>query len=375
MMRMTRGLALSMLVPLSGCGLAALGGVLAPTRNLASGFVEPPRRALVVKGQIRVPETLARQGSLAAAGPLTLARPFEPVAPISRSAYRLLNLGIQAVGDDTSSRTDWNPDGTVRFAPVDLINPTTGEKVGEGVTDRDGNFVVRTYTLGASRAAFIAQAVLKNRQGETAGILAAPFGAAVVSVPSRNEGVNVSVGTTMLTFSTLLLSDSYLQVDLSRGLAGLKSARLDKLVAGLDGKTVAESAQVLDQGENLLAAKDFDTLVGTLATSSAVLSFNVERLGREAGGGKELTPETEVSLHTAIMTEVLNSITKIQQEELASPSASGITDLFAMAAQKVDMARVQQKAEQIARNLAPDTVPTLPPLPTPTPGNLGVVLK
>lgn len=374
--RVAWSLTLSLLVPLSGCGLAALGGMLAPTQNLVSAHDEPPRRALTVKGQIRVPETLARQGSLSSAPSMTVSKPFEQVAPISRSSYRVLGFGfgVQAVGDE-GPRTEWNPDGTVKFAPVDLINPTTGEKVGEGMTDGAGNFVVRTFTLKGGRAAFIAQAVLRNAKGETAGVLAAPFGAAVVSVPSKSEGVNVSVGTTMLTFSTLLLSDSYLQVDLSKGLVGVKSARLDKLVAGLDGKQVSDSAQVLDQGDNILAAKDFDSLVGTLATSSAVLSFNIEKLGREAGGSAPLSPETEVSLHTAVMTELLGNIVKIQQEAIASPSVSGIQDLFAKAVERIDVAKVQKKAEELAKNLAPKTVPTLPPIPTPTPGNVGVVLK
>ncbi|MNX60256.1 hypothetical protein D3C86_911580 [compost metagenome] len=359
--------------PLSGCALVAVGGLFSPTTPLSERDAEPPKRALTVRGVLKAPLNLVAQGALADAPALTATQPFASAAPLSRvqalPSFRILALP----GDATPGQERWNADGTVRHAAVELIDPATGEVVGSGHTDEMGRFVIATFTRGAGPAGFIAQAILRNAKGQTAGLLAAPFGAAVVSVPTKKEGIEVSAGTTLLTFSSLFLSNAYPSVDLSKGFSGVSSPRLGQLVSGLPNQQVQTTSGVLNRGTLITGARSFDEVLNNLVTSGAVLSFQVDKLGKRAASASVST-EQEVGLHSAVLTQLLETIVAVDDQQAAS-GAPATQDLFEEAAGQVNLEAVKQKADEIARHIAPSSMPTLPPIPTPTPGNVGVELR
>ncbi len=369
----TWSLAVALGATLSGCALVAGGGWFAQPVPLSQRNVEPPKRALTVRGVLKAPTNLVAQGSLADAPAITASHPFDAAAPISRvqslAGFRIMTLP----GEGEPGRANWNADGTVGSAVVQLIDPNTGELMGTGFTDAQGRFVIKTFTRGRDMSAFIAQTVLRNAKGETVGLLAAPFGVAVVSVPTKKEGVEISAGTTLLTFSSVFLSNTYPTLDLSKGFAGVASPRLGKLVSGFSASDVHATSAVLNRGTPITGAKSFDEVLTSLVTSSAVLSFQVDRLGKQVNSAL-LSPEEEVSLHSAILDQLLATILKVDDQQAAS-GAPATNDLFETAAGEVDLDIVKQKAEEIARQITPSSMPTLPPIPTPTPGNVGVELR
>lgn len=352
-----------------GCAVGALVALMSPGSGYSTAAGEPPLRALTVRGVLKVPAEFAAKGSLSAAPALGVANPFTDVAPSSRI---IQGLRILATEPQASSGTEWNADGTVRFAHVDLVNPVTGEVVGTGVTDGTGYFVVQTTTPAANRVPLLAQAVLRNSAGETAGVLAAPFGAAVTSVPTRQAGVEVSVGSTLLTFSTLLLSDQYDKVDLREGFKGVKSVRLGTLVSAMSSDRTSTAASVLSRNPDLGALPGFDALVSKIASESAELSYHIQDITNRAANNSPLTPDGEVSFASAAMDSLLGAIIRLDADAQASGSAT--TNLFQGAASQVDLTTVKQQADDIQRGIGPSPVPTLPPIPTPTPGNIGVVV-
>jgi hypothetical protein len=354
---------------LSGCGLYALGGFFGGPTSLSTSGSEPALRAFDLSGIVQVPEHLTAQGELATLPPLSISKPFETVAAISeldpRASYRLLSVGPTAPGP-TAPQMSWTPDGLLRNGLVQLIDPTTGLVVSTVRTDARGQFQTRAVAPASGKGAFIVQALFMNARGETVGILAAPLGAQVLSVENKRRGLNVTGGTTLLTFTSMLMSESFNDLTLSGGFAGIKSVRLSKLVQELDADEAKKAAQVLDRGVPVIEAPNFDVLLGNLATSSAVLTYEVKKASQQAAGGTIPSNEAELSFHSAVMNQMLSNLFK------ASQQASGSTNLFQEAASALDLDAIKKKADEIQKAIAPDSVPPLPPAPTPTPGNIGI---
>jgi hypothetical protein len=359
---------------LSGCGLYALGGLFGGGTPLPTSASEPPLRAFKLSGTIQVPENLTAQGALGDIPAMSISKPFETVAGIaeldSRVNYRvnaLGNFGILSTGPQQAEMS-WTPDGKVRNCLVEIIDPETGEVVGTGRTDANGQFQTVAFARGSNRTAFILQAVLKNARGETAGILAAPVGARVISLETKRKGVDVTAGSTLLAFTSMLMSENFNDLTLTQGFAGLKSVRLARLVSEIDNDEANQASKVLDRGTPVISAPNFDVLLGNIATSSAVLTFEIKKVSQKAAGGTIGTNEQELSFHTAVMKRTLINLVKVSRQDPASAS----TNLFQAAAEQVDVDEVKQAAESIQNELPPDSVPPLPPAPTPTPGSIGI---
>ncbi|MNK97019.1 hypothetical protein D3C87_1173320 [compost metagenome] len=349
---------------LSGCGLYALGGLFGGDTPLSTSSSEPALRAFDLSGTVQVPENLTAQGDLATLPPLSISKPFETVATIAeldpRAPYRLLSVGPQ------EPEMSWTSDGLLRNGLVQLIDPSTGEVVATVRTDARGQFRTRAVAPAAGKGGFIIQALFKNAQGQTVGILAAPLGAQVLSVETKRKGVDVTGGSTLLTFSSMLMSESFNDITLSQGFAGIKSVRLSRLLRELDNDETGKASRVLDRGVPVIEAPNFDILLGNLATSSAVLTYEVKKASQQASGGAIGSNEAEVSLHAAVMNQMLSNLFKLGQQ------ASASTNLFQDAASSLDLDAIKKKADAIQKAIPPDSVPPLPPAPTPTPGNIGI---
>ena len=349
---------------LSGCGLYALGGFFGGATPLSTSGSEPALRAFTLSGTVRVPENLTAQGDLATLPPLSISKPFETVAMIAeldpRAPYRLLSVGPQ------EPEMSWTPDGLLRNGLVMLIDPSTGLTVLSVRTDAQGRYQGRAVAPAAGKGGFILQTLFKNARGETVGILAAPVGAQVLTTETKQKGVDVTAGSTLLTFSSLLMSESFNDITLSEGFAGIKSVRLSRLIRELDNDETGKASQVLDRGVPVIEAPNFDVLLGNLATSSAVLTYEVKKASQQAAGGAIASNEAEVSLHAAVMNQLLSHLFRIGQQ------ASASSNLFQDAASALDLDAIKKKADEILKAIPPDSVPPLPPAPTPTPGNIGI---
>jgi hypothetical protein len=366
---MNRLAVMTICLPLSGCGLYALGGVFGGGTPLTTSASEPPYRAFNLSGTLQVPENLTAQGALEDAPAMSISKPFETVAGLaeldSRVNYRV--LGVQFKVGDMS----WTPEGLVRRAYIEVIDPESGEVVSTGRTDDKGRFNIRAFTHESNQAAFILQAVLKNAMGQTAGILAAPVGNQVVSVDAKRKGVDVTAGSTLLAFTSMLMSENFNDITLDKGFAGIKSVRLSRLVRQIDNDQANQAASVLNRGNQVISAPNFDVLLGNLATSSAVLTYEVKKVSQQAAGGTIGSNEAEVSFHAAAMNSTIANLVRVTQQNPASASVN----LFKAAAELADIEALKKQAEKIQREIPPDSVPPLPPAPTPTPGSIGVVFE
>ena len=364
-----------MCLPLSGCGLYALGGLFGGGPTLSTSAAEPPLRAFNLTGTLQVPANLTAQGDLVSVSALSIDKPFETAAGIAeldpRVNYRTSGLpgfGLLSTGAPQGEMS-WTPEGRVRNALIEIIDPETGEVVGTGRTNANGEFRTVAHARGRNRTAFILQAVLRNARGETIGILAAPMGARVISPDTKRKGVDVTAGSTLLAFTSMLMSENFNDLTLKKGFAGLKSVRLSRLVSEIDNDDSESAARVLDRGRQVLTAPNFDVLLGNLATSSAVLTFEIKRASQKAAGGTIASNEQELSYHSAVMNQMLTGLVS------ASRQASASTDLFQDAAAGLNLDKVRQKAGEIQKALEPESVPPLPPAPTPSPGNIGIVFE
>lgn len=335
----------------------------------ASG-VQPSLRAFDLSGTLRVPENLISQGPLAGIPAMSIRRPFETVAGLTvvdARTYRLLALGPTSAESEMS----WTADGRVQNALVEVIDPETGEVVARGRTDANGQFRTRAAARDSSKTAFIVQAVLKNAAGQAAGILVAPLGASVVSVETKRKSLDVTAGTTLLAFTSMLMSENVNDITLDKGFTGIQSVRLSKLLQEIDSTEINKAAKVLDLGTPILSSPNFDVLLGNLATSSAVLTYEIKKLSEQAAGGAIDSNEAEVSFHATIMSQTISNIAKVFEQSPASASAN----LFQEAASRVDLDEAKKKADAIQQAIPPKSVPPLPPAPTPTPGDIGVVFQ
>ncbi|MNK23024.1 hypothetical protein D3C87_413110 [compost metagenome] len=354
---------------LSGCGLYALGGLWGEGTPLSTSAGEPAMRAVTLSGSLHVPANLAAQGDLGSLPAMSLVNPLAGAAMIATydpsSAYRIQAMATPA------PPLRWDADGRIRGAMIEVVDSVTGEVVGTGWTDAHGRYEIRAFARGANRTGFILQARFKNTEGQTTGILAAPVAVRVLSADTKRVSMDVSAGTTLLTFASLLMSERYQDLTLSEGFAGMKSPRLARLIAELDSAEAIKASKVLDRGKLVLEAPSFDHLLANLATSSAMLTFEVKKASHEAAGRAMASNEEELAYHAAVLGQTLGTLVMVTERYPASASVN----LFGAAASLVKPEGVREKAGAIQQNLAPESIPPLPPAPTPTPGNLGIELQ
>lgn len=359
----------ALLLPLSGCALTALGSLWGSGAPMATSGSEPEFRAVSLTGSLRIPANLAAQGDFSGVPAMSIVNPLVAVAPIAdydpSATYRILSVSgsVPVAG--------WEPDGRIRHATIEVIDPETGEVVGTAITDAAGRYEVRVFARGARSRGFLLQARLKNPLGQTIGILAAPVGVRAVSVDSRRVGMDVSAGSTLLAFTSMLMSERFLDLSLSEGFAGLRSPRLARVIAEVDGVNAQKASRVLDRGKLVTEAPSFDALLSNLATSSAMLTFEVKKTSHEAAGRAMASNEEELAYHAAVLGQTMGTLVTVAERYPASASIN----LFEAAASLVTTEGVRQKAGAIQNELPPESIPPLPPAPTPTPGNLGIDLQ
>lgn len=344
-------LLLSTLMPLAGCSVygfaSALGG-LSGGREVSDVATD---RIFNVQGQIRLPQGMTLGQPVHELPALTTVAPLMAVAPMAGvHVYATTALReAQAVS--------FGP-GTVRESEIQFVDLVTGEVAATASTDPTGRYSARLTFKGTERP-YVAQTILRNKFNQVVGFLAAPLGVDVSTVGGKRAEVDLSPGTTMVAFSSVLLTEAYPSFNLRTGFVGLKSSRLAAMVGTIVPVRLQEAAALLDQSRTLSQATSFDALTSDTATASAVLTFQVKKLAMQALATDSLSVEAP-GLNAALLGQMVERIGL-----LTSPPAAGSTQsFFETIAQQVDLPSAKSEADQITTAL-----PTLPPLPAPTPAD------
>lgn len=345
--------------PLAGCsayGIFSTLSGLSPSGQTVSDVAAD--RIFQVQGQVRLPQSLTSARPLAEMPALTTVAPLFAVAPLAGvHVYGAAAVNFQAQTTSFGS-------GTVRETLIQFVDPETGEISATASTDVDGRYNARLVFKGTDHP-FIAQTVLRNQFNQVVGFLAAPMGVDVSKPSGKHGQVDLSPGTTMIAFSSVLLSETYPTFDLRTGFVGVKSKRLAAMVGEVAPNRMQSAAALLDQSRTLSEAGGFDSLLSNTATASAVLTFQVKKLAMQALATDSITVEA-TGLNAAILGQLVERMALV-----TAPPAGSTQGFFEAIAQQVDLPSAKSQGEAIA-----DTLPTLPPLPTPTPADgIGVTFE
>ncbi|MNX90463.1 hypothetical protein D3C86_1225160 [compost metagenome] len=341
-----------MLGPLAGCsvyGLASsLGFGAAESRGTSDLATD---RISLLSGRVLVPETIGGATPLAELPALTVVSPLLAVAPLAGVhlyAQRLLpaTRATQAAA--------FGPEG-VREALVEFIDLATGEVAATASTGDDGRYSTKLVFKGA-RHSYMAQTILRNGRDQVVGFLAAPVGVDVSQPVGKRPTLDLSAGSTLVALSTTLLSEAYPTFDLTKGYAGIKSDRLAAMVGAIPPQRIQGAAALLNQSRTL-KAPTFDKLLSDTATASAVMTYEVRKLAQQASGATSITQEAP-ALNAAILGQLIERLSSLT----TPPAADSTEGFFDAIGKEVDLDKARSEADQIKTVL-----PSLPPLPSPTP--------
>lgn len=338
-------LLLSTIAPLAGCSVYGFASALGGLSGGASVSDVATDRIFNVQGQVRLPQALTAGPAVADLPALTTVAPLMTVATAA---------GVHVYGTQALS---FGP-GTVRETDIQFIDLVTGEVAATASTDAAGQYSAR-LTFRGTEHPYVAQTILRNRFNQVVGFLAAPMGVDVSTVGGKRAQVDLSPGTTMVAFSSVLLTEAYPSFDLRTGFVGLKSKRLAAMVGTIVPGRLQQAAALLDQSRTLNQAATFDGLTSDTATASAVLTFQVKKLAMQALATDSLSVEAP-GLNAAILGQLVDRIASLT----TPPAASSTQSFFEQIAQQVDLPLAKSEGEQITNAL-----PTLPPLPSPTPAD------
>jgi len=345
-------LTLATIGPLAGCsvyGFASAFGGMTGSGTSVSGVATD--RLFDLKGQIRLPQPLTSGRPLAELPALSTVAPLMAVAPMA---------GVHLYGTSalyTAQAVGFGP-GTVREAEIQFVDVLTGDVAATVSTDVDGRYAARLNLKGTQHP-FVAQTFLRNQFNQVVGFLAAPLGVDVSTVGGKHAQVDLSPASTMVAFSSVLLTEAYPGFDMRKGFAGIKSQRLAAMVSKIDPNRLQQAALLLDQSRTLNQASSFDTLISNTATASAVLTFQVKTLAMQALATDSLTVEAP-GLNAALLGQLVERIAAVT----TPPAADSTQGFFETIAKQVDLPLAKSEGEQISA-----TLPPLPPLPTPTPAD------
>lgn len=345
-------LILSTLVPLAGCSVygftSALGGLSSNGQSVSDVATD---RIFNVQGQIRLPQTLTSSRALHELPALSALTPLMAVAPMAGvHVYGTTALReAQSLGFGT---------GTVREAEIQFVDVTTGQVAATASTDPLGHYAARLVFKGTERP-FVAQTVLRNQLNQVVGFLAAPMGVDVSTVGGKRAQVDLTPGTTMVAFTSVLLTETYPTFDLRTGFVGLKSERLAAMVSTLPPARLQSAAALLDQSRTLNQAITFEALTSDAATASAVMTFQVRKLAMQALATDSLTVEAP-GLNAALLGQLVDRLASLT----SPPVVDSTQSFFEAIAQQVDLPLAKSEG-----NVISDTLPALPPLPSPTPAD------
>lgn len=344
------GLILATVGPLAGCsvyGLASAVGGLTGSGSAVSGLAT--ERIFQVQGQIRLPLDLTASRPLEDLPALTTVAPLMAVAPLA---------GVHLYGTAAMREIQGFGPGTVSEGLIQFVDLVTGDVTATASTDAEGKYAASLIFAGTQRP-FVAQTVLRNKYNQVVGFLAAPLGVDVSTVGGKRAQVDLSPATTMVAFSSVLLSETYPDFDLRKGFVGTKSPRLAAMVGQIAPSRLHQAALLLDQSRTLSQAASFGPLLSDSATASAVLTFQVKKLAMQALAANSLTVEAP-GVNAAILGQMIERMALVT----APPAADSTQGFFEAIGQQVDLPSALASGEQIAV-----TLPSLPPLPTPTPAD------
>lgn len=345
-------LLLGVLGPLAGCsvyGLASsLGLGASGTRGTSDLAVD---RVSVLSGRVLLPAAMTGATAIADMPALSVRSPLLEVAPLAGvHLYETTSLATSR-----QVQVARIAPGGVRDALVEFIDLETGEVAATASTGANGLYSTRLVFKGV-RHSYMAQTLLRNGKDQVIGFLAAPVGVDVSQPEGKRPSLDLSPGSTLVALSTTLLSEAYPSFDLSKGFAGIKSGRLSALASKLAPQNMQGAAALLNQSSTLNAA-DFDRLISDTATASAVMTYEVRKLAQQATGASSITQEAP-GVNASILAQLVQRLAGLT----TPPAADSTQGFFEAIGKQVDLAKAVTEGEQIKAEL-----PTLPPLPSPTP--------
>lgn len=345
-------LTLATVGPLAGCSVygfaSALGGL---TGHGAAVSDVATDRLFDLQGQIRLPQTLTMSRPLPDQPALSTVAPLLAVAPMA--GVHLFNTSSLREPQSVS----FSP-GTVREATIQFIDVVTGKVAATASTDVDGKYAAR-LTFNGTRHPFVAQTIVRNQFNQVVGFLAAPLGVDVSTVPGKRAQVDLSPASTMVAFSSLLLTEAYPGFDMRKGFEGITSKRLAAMVSAIAPQQLQKASALLDQSRTLNQAASFDALLSDTATASAVLTFQVKTLAMQALATDSLNVEAP-GLNAAVLGQMVDRISALT----TVPPTDSTKGFFEAIAPMIDLPLAKSEGEQISA-----TLPALPPLPSPTPAD------
>lgn len=335
--------------PLVGCSLYGLAGAwngFGATTSAVSTVAN--ERTVYVSGQIRIPEGITSGKTLADLPNLSNLSPLLGVAGMAgvfQYGTAALGRGIQATELANSS---------VKEASIQFVDCLTGEVVATATSDAGGRYSIQLVFSGTQRA-YMAQVILRNRNLQVAGFLAAPLGVNLASPEGKRAGVDLTPSSTMVAYSATLLSEIYPSVNLAQGFVGLTSTRLAAMVMAVAPGPLQNAGIWMDRESRFSSAPSFENLLSTVATSSAVLTSKVKMVSAQVLATDSMLVESP-GINAAVLSQMVERIGALK----VAPTEAG--DLLSAIAAQVDLGRARQDAMPISKAL-----PSLPPLPTPTP--------
>jgi hypothetical protein len=181
-------------------------------------------------------------------------------------------------------------------------------------------------------------------------------GADVSEPVGKRPTLDLSAGSTLVALSTTLLSEAYPTFDMTKGYAGIKSGRLAAMVGAIPLHRLQGAARLLNQSRTL-NADSFDRLLSDTATASAVMTYEVRKLAQQATGAASITEEAP-GVNAAILGQLVERLSSLT----TPPAADSTQGFFEAIGKQVDLDQARTEGETIKTVL-----PSLPPLPTPTP--------
>lgn len=338
--------------PLVGCSLYGLAGTWnsfgAATSTVSAVATD---RLVHVSGQIKIPEGITAGKTIADLPTLSNLSPLLGVAGMAgvfQYATTALGREIQAAAAPGIT--------TVRDATIQFVDCLTGELVATALSDASGRYTAQLVFAGSQRA-YMAQVILRNRNQQVAGFLAAPVGINLATPAGKRADVDLTPSSTMVAYSTTLLSEIYPSVNLGQGFVGLTSSRLAAMVMAVAPSSLQNANLVMDQTSTLASPTSFENLLSTVATASAVLTSEVKKVAAQALATDSLLVESP-GTNAAVLGQLVERIAAVK----TAPTSTGTQGFLDAIAAEIDLDRVRLEAAPIS-----GTLPSLPPLPTPTP--------
>ncbi|HEY9856660.1 MAG TPA: hypothetical protein V6D05_13035 [Stenomitos sp.] len=349
LLRLSLGLAV--VGPLAGCSVYGFTSALGSLGGQAEVSDVATSRLFNVEGQIRLPLGLTTGRALQDLPALTTVSPLMAVAPTA---------GVHVYGTAAVRETQsiGFASGTVHEAEIQFVDVVTGEVAATASTTVEGKYAARLSFTGTTHP-FVAQTILRNQFNQVVGFLAAPLGVDVSTVAGKKALVDLSPASTMVAFSSVLLTEAYPGFDMRKGFVGIRSKRLAAMVSEISPQRLQKAVTLLDQSRTLSQGTSFDSLLSDTATASAVLTFQVKTLAMQALATDSLTVEAP-GLNAALLGQMVDRIAAVT----TPPAVDSAQGFFQAIAQQVDLPQAKSDGEQLAT-----TLPELPPLPTPTPAD------